>query len=46
MTITNNRVVDRNAPSDGYSEVLAEGLRESYAYLDDGEIWAYLKSYN
>jgi hypothetical protein len=46
LTITNNRVVDINPPNDHYLEVLAEGLKESYTYLDDEAIWSYLKSCN
>lgn len=44
LTITNNRVVDRNQVSRRYLEVLFEGIKESYTYLDDTEIWDYLKS--
>ena len=45
LTITNNRVIDKNPPSDRYLEVLAEALKECYTYLNDKEIWDYLKSY-
>ena len=44
LTITNNRVVDKNPPSRRYLEVLAEGLKESYTYLDDEEVWCYMKN--
>lgn len=44
LTITNNRVVDKNPPSNRYLEVLTEGLKESYTYLDEEEIWDYLKT--
>ena len=46
LTITNNRVVDRNQASRRYLDVLFEGLKENYAYLDDEDVWDYLNRRN
>ncbi|MGI1659730.1 MAG: hypothetical protein ACRKFN_12175 [Desulfitobacterium sp.] len=46
MTFTNSRVVEKNMASEKYLDVLAEGLKENYVYLEEEEIRNYLLTRN